>query len=172
MARPRRGAPGSGCKVGGPPVAQANSELSFSAPFHHPLSEPLTAHLEAPPRYGGCAYPRLPVPCLWCLCRHWGEPLNGPAALPHTEGSAGSWVWHQQQPRHVTVLGDADRLLWWPPSPEPGAGRLGELPPPTSLLSPSPCMPSPEKHSKQSFGKTCSFLPSISPGCCLIDFTP
>ena len=52
MARPQRGAPGSGCKVGGPPVAQANSELSFSASFHHPLSEPLTAHLEAPPGYG------------------------------------------------------------------------------------------------------------------------
>ena len=89
MARPRRGAPGSGCKVGGPPVAQANSELSFSAPFHHPLSEPLTAHLEAPPRYGGCAYPRLPVPCLWCLCRHWGEPLNGLLPSPTLRGQLG-----------------------------------------------------------------------------------
>lgn len=171
MARPRRGAPGSGCKVGGPPVTQANSELSCSAPFHHPLSEPLTAHLEALPMHGGCAHPRLPVPCLWWLCWHQGEPLIGPAALPHTEVSAVSRVGHQQQPRHVAVLGDADRLLW-SPSPEPGAGRLGELPPPTSLPPPSPCTPSPGKHPKQSFGKTCSFLPCISPGCCLIDFTP
>lgn len=171
MARPRRGAPGSGCKVGGPPVAQANSELSCSAPFHHPLSEPLTAHLEAPPVYGGCAHPRLPVPCLWCLCWHRGEPLIGPAALPNTEVSAVSRVGHQQQPRHVAVLGDTDSLLW-SPSPEPGAWRLGELPPPTSLPLPSPCTPSPGKHPKQSFGKTCSFLPYISPGCCLIDFTP
>lgn len=170
MARPRRGAPGSGCKVGGPPVTQANSELSCSAPFHHPLSEPLTAHLEALPMHGGCAHPRLPVPCLWWLCWHRGEPLIGPAALPHTEVSAVSRVGHQQQPRHVAVLGDADRLLW-SPSPEPGAGRLGELPPPTSLPPPSPCTPSPGKHPKQSFGKTCSFLPCISPGCCLIDFT-
>lgn len=171
MARPRRGAPGSGCKVGGPPVAQANSELSCSAPFHHPLSEPLTAHLEAPLVYGGCAHPRLPVPCLWCLCWHRGEPLIGPAALPNTEVSAVSRVGHQQQPRHVAVLGDTDSLLW-SPSPEPGAWRLGELPPPTSLPPPSPCTPSPGKHPKQSFGKTCSFLPYISPGCCLIDFTP
>ena len=76
----------------GPRGRGACSELSFSASFHHPLSEPLTAHLEAPPGYGGCAYPRLPVPCLWCLSWHWGEPLNGPAALPHTEGSAVSRV--------------------------------------------------------------------------------
>ena len=133
MARPRRGAPGSGCKVGGPPVAQANSELSCSAPFHHPLSEPLTAHLEAPPVYGGCAHPRLPVPCLWCLCWHRGEPLIGPAALPNTEVSAVSRVGHQQQPRHVAVLGDTDSLLW-SPSPEPGAWRDRAV----TILSSSP----------------------------------
>lgn len=152
-------------------MAQADSEPSFSAPLHHPLSEPRTAHFEAPPMYGGFAHPRLPVPCLWHLCQHLGGPLTGPAALPHPEGSAVSQVWHQQQPRHVAVLGDADRHLWWPPSPEPGAGRLGELPPPTSRPSPSPCMPSPGKHPKQSFGKTCSFLPHISSGGCLINFT-
>lgn len=119
-------------------MTQANSELSCSAPFHHPLSEPLTAHLEALPMHEAVLTPdSLSPACGGCagtrVSPYW------PCCPPHTEVSAVSRVGHQQQPRHVAVLGDADRLLRWSPSPEPGAGRLGELPPtPTSLLPPPP----------------------------------
>lgn len=64
-----------------------------------------------PPPQAPCPLPVAPLP--W----HLGRPLIGLAILSIPEMPPMLQVWHQQQPRPVALLGDADRQLGWVPCP-------------------------------------------------------